>query len=297
MSTASAATADADGARDQLTAESADARLLLLLTRQTVTALPTLTCKNAPALYVVDLERLVAWQQRCRRNTCPHCVRLNARRRALAITVSGPERMIRLSLVADADDPDPLATARIRIKRMRQALVRKGIRPGEWSWTIERNPKGTGYHAHAVQRGSYIPQEELQDACERAGAGIPYINLIRGNPSRTARYGLKTFGAAGYGLKTFGADDDGEHALAVNHGRLEHHSPGFFHIAGQKARVREVETYGIAQLTDYRPPLTVVTTPAEAWKLLHGCSPETLQILTRIAGDRMRQRELSVAVS
>lgn len=287
MTTASVVPTDAEATEASDASESARRELLLLLTRQTVTGLPPLTCKDAPALYVVDLERGAAWQQRCRRNTCGHCVRLNARRRALAITVSGPQRMIRLSSVAAAGDADPMATARTRIKRMRQALVRMGIPAGEWCWTLERNPKGTGYHAHAVQRGSYVPQEGLQTACERAGAGIPYINVIRGTPTATARYGLKGFGAAGYGLKTFGASEELDQALAINHGRLEHHTPGFFHINGEKARVREVESHGIANLTDYRPPITVVTTPTQAWDLLYGDGAKNRESLAEIVVHRM----------
>lgn len=170
--------------------------------------------------------------------------------------------MIRLSLVADRGDPDPLSTARTRIKRLRQALKRAGVPSGEWSWTLEVNPAGTGYHAHAVQHGSYISQPALQEACLRAGAGFPYINTIRGSASRTSRYGLKAFGAAGYGLKGYRQSDNAFEALDMNHGRLEHHTPGFFNVDGSKVRVRQAERLAVEEV--YGPPLdSFIVVPAD----------------------------------
>jgi hypothetical protein len=155
--------------------------------------------------------------------------------------------MIRISLAADRGVADPLDQARTRIKRCRQALDRMGVPAGEWSWTLEVNPAGTGYHAHALQHGPYVPQAALQEACLRAGAGLPYVNAIRARPSRTARYGMKAFGAAGYGLKTFRAESEALEALALNHGRVEHHSPGFFRIDGDQSGVRDVESAAIKE--------------------------------------------------
>lgn len=137
-------------------------------------------------------------------------------------------------------------------------MARLGVPPGAWSWTLERNPKGTGYHAHVVQRGGYVPQAVLQLACERGGAGIPYVNAIRADTTGAQRYGLKTFGATGYGLKTFRAADDARDALALNHGRLEHHSRDFFEVDGENAGVREVERRALAEQYPFDPSEYVV---------------------------------------
>lgn len=220
----------------------------LALTYQTVTNTPEPVCGVSDPRYVIDLDTLHVWPARCRRNKCEHCLPINARRRALAMTWMRPQRMIRLSLVAPAGASDPLGVARIRVKRCRQALTRLGVNPGQWCWTMEVNPAGTGYHAHVLQRGGYIDQRILQSAAQRAGAGIPYINVIRKTADRTARYGLKSFGAAGYGLKTFRAEQDSRQALELNHGRLEHHTPGFFQINDEKAGVRDVERQAIEEL-------------------------------------------------
>lgn len=156
--------------------------------------------------------------------------------------------MIRLSLMAEREDDSPARTALIRIKRIRQALRRMGIPAGEWCYTIEQNPRGTGFHAHCLQVGPYIPQDRLQTACERARAGIPYINAIKRTGIWTSRYGLKGFGADGYGLKTFRPTGDPTEALRINNGRMEHHTRGFYGFDGQALRVRDMERLAIAHL-------------------------------------------------
>jgi hypothetical protein len=190
---------------------------------------------------------------RCRAARCRFCLPLNARRRCLAITMAGPQRMIRLSLVGDEGESDPCRTALIRIKRTRQALKRMGYSPGEWCYTIERNPKETGFHAHCLQVGSYLPQDVLQTACKRGGAGFPHINAIKREGVWTSRYGLKGFGADGYGLKTFRPDGDSAYALRINNGRMEHHTRGFYGFDGEVLKVRDMERLAIGQLNADKP--------------------------------------------
>lgn len=211
---------------------------------------------------MVELVSGEVYPDRCRASRCAYCLPLNARRRCLAITLAGPQRMIRLSLVGDASDVSPCTTALVRIKRTRQALKRMGYSAGEWCYTIERNPKGTGFHAHCLQVGPYLPQDALQSACERGGAGIPYINAIKREGVWTSRYGLKGFGADGYGLKTFRPDGDAAYALRINNGRLEHHTRGFYQYEGEVLRIREMERAAIGELNGDRPT-AFVGMPAE----------------------------------
>jgi len=167
--------------------------------------------------------------------------------------MAAPTRMIRLSLVSNSDDESPAKTALIRIKRIRQALKRMAVPMGEWCYTIEKNPKDTGYHAHCLQTGPYIPQDRLQEACERAKAGIPYINAIKRKGVWTSRYGLKGFGADGYGLKTFRANGSPTEALRINNGRLEHHTRGFYSFDGEPLPVRDMERLAIAEMNANNP--------------------------------------------
>jgi len=209
-----------------------------------------LRCPHTDGRVVIELYSGQVYPDRCRSSHCDFCLPLNARRRCIAITAAGPQRMIRLSLVAGKLDGSPCATALTRVGLIRRNVKRIGRDPGKWCWTIERNPKGTGYHAHCLQVGPSIPQDELQDCCERAGAGIPYINAIRRTGQWTSRYGLKSFGADGYGLKSFRPDGDPKEALRINHGRLEHHSRGFYEIDGDSVSPRQMEAYAISILNE-----------------------------------------------
>lgn len=220
----------------------------LASTCQMVTEVPANACGVTDPRVVIDIEGWRMWPARCRANRCEVCRPINARRRALAITATRPRRTVLFTRMAASGDSDPLEVARTRMKRLRQALGRARVPCGEWSWTLERNPEGTGYHAHAVQHGPYIPQRELQGAAEAGGAGISFIREIRAKPSVVARYGLKTFGAAGYGMKTFKSQETAEEALAINHGRLEHHTREFFIVHGEKMRPRAAESAAIQEM-------------------------------------------------
>lgn len=232
----------------------------LASTDQMVTATRPLTCPNATDKVVMELYSGDVYPDRCRVNTCLYCVSLNARRRALAITIVAPERMITLTKAAEADDPAPFRTARIRIKRIRERLKETGRDPGEWCYTLEKNPKGTGYHAHCLQAGGFIPQRELQNACKRAKAGIPDIRYIHRKGIWTSRYGLKGFGADGYGLKTFRPTGDAAEALRINNNWLEHHTTGFYRFDGEVLGVREAERLAIAQLNSDSPKAFIAMT-------------------------------------
>lgn len=236
----------AEGDVDDL---AADARgTSLALTYQTVTGSRGNPCGLTDPRFMIDKTRFQVRPLRCRRNTCGHCLPINARRRTLAMTYVGPQRMLRFSHVAPVRASDPLAYARVRMKRVRQAMRRMGVPSGHWSWTLEVNPAGTGYHAHAVQKGPSIDQRVLQEACRRGGMGFPWIRAISASPSRVARYGLKGFGAAGYGLKSYRSRHDALESLALNHNRLEHHTPDYFAVDGKTLGVRNAESAAIKEV-------------------------------------------------
>jgi hypothetical protein len=224
----------------------------LASTDQIEPAAPPTVCPNSSGRVVIELYSGMLYPDRCRASQCRFCLPLNARRRALAITYAGPRRMIRLSLLASESEQSVCKTALRRVGLIRRNLKRMGLEPGEWSFTIEKNPNGTGYHAHCLQHGRSIPQAELQESCVRAGAGFPHINSIKRDGPWTSRYGLKGFGADGYGLKSFRPNGDTKEALRINNGRLEHHSRGFFAIDGEVLRVRDMERAAIAELNGHK---------------------------------------------
>lgn len=227
------------------------------------------SCPDASGRVVIELYSGSVYPDRCRRSECRYCLPLNARRRCLAITYAGPQRMIRLSLLASESDQSPCATALTRVGLIRRNLKRIGLEPGEWCFTIEPNPKGTGYHAHCLQRGPSIPQAELQESCIRASAGIPYINAIRREGIWLSRYGLKGFGADGYGMKAFRPSGDAREALRINGGRMEHHSRGFFAIDGEVLRVRDMEREALAAMNGLQRTAYIGATEDRAQSIVH----------------------------
>lgn len=225
----------------------------LAYTGQLVTAARPLSCPYARDRVIVELHSGTVLPDRCGTLGCAFCLPLQARRRTLAITLAAPQRMIRLSWVADRGDETPCHTASTRIKRIRQALKRMDVPAGEWCWTIEKNPKETGFHAHCLQTGPFLPQNALQTACQRARAGQPFINAIKRTNAWASRYGLKGFGADGYGLKTFRPQGDPAAALKINNGRLEHHTDGFFNFNGKVLGVKDMERAAIGALNADQP--------------------------------------------
>lgn len=156
----------------------------------------------------------------CGRNRCEVCGPRKAQSIAGAIGVSEPQRFVRFSLVG----PD-WQTARARLKRVRYDIRQAGV---NWHdcYHVERNPKGTGYHAHLFQHGDFIDQSVLQTLCERRGMGFPFITRWEPTSIRAHGYALKQ--ATGYGLKGAARSATLSEYLANNGGRLVHASRGFW---------------------------------------------------------------------
>lgn len=80
--------------------------------------------------------------------------------------------------------------------------VRRAGRRCELAWCAERNPKGTGFHIHALQKGDFIPQRELQ---AKWGSRRVDIRQVKSVGSGVQSYMLKVqagaIRAAGYTLK------------------------------------------------------------------------------------------------
>jgi hypothetical protein len=132
------------------------------------------------------------------------------------------------------------------MNRIREYVQRDGFRNNEWAYHAEINPKLTGYHVHAWQHGPKLPQRWLQTVCERADAGIPYINRVR--HSGAQHYGVK---AVTYGLKGTVSEHGRHEFVKINGGRLVHATRGFWRDEEGK-------------------PCTQLEARAAAVKLVHG---------------------------
>ena len=188
----------------------------------------------------------------CRRLRCPWCIVAAAWRRSLAIAYARPERLITLTLVGDS-----WSEVRPRLYRLRHELVQE-LGEVEWVWTVERNPRGTGHHVHAWQRGDFLPQARLSEMARRRGMG-ERVDIRRWKG-----------GGESYALKEAYAVKDAlaaEGFLAMNGGRLTHQSRRFF-----GGPVREVEKSAVAAKLGENRSTWVVASLAEIHRT-HGKAP------------------------
>lgn len=167
---------------------------------------------------------------KCRATFCEHCGPVEAWWKSRIIADGGrtgpPERYIVLTMA-------PKSWPQLR-QKMRD-LRRWGVQQfGAWehAWTVEAGAKTGMRHVNVLQKGTYVPQAQLQ---ERWGA-IVHVEAIHG-VAGVAGYALKEARkVAGYALK----DAHGglhEHR-ALNGGRLVHLSRGY--LGGERqAEVRK----------------------------------------------------------
>jgi hypothetical protein len=180
----------------------------------------------------------------CKAYICPVCGPAKAKTWVGAAALYGrPERFLRLSLI-----PEEFQRARGQVKNLGDRIRRAGYR-NEWLWVIEPNPKGTGYHLHALQHGDFIPQATLQDMC---GGRIPDIRKVLGGGGSVSAYAMKGFGVGGYAMKGFGGSfDKFKNHLELNGGRPCHYSRGFFRDAsGGKMKATDARKSFLEALDD-----------------------------------------------
>jgi len=133
---------------------------------------------------------------------------------------------------------DDWQVIRGRMKRLQYDLVRE-IGVCDWVWSVEQNPKGTGHHVHAWQRGEFVPQARLSELADYNGMGFRVdIRRWYSEGKGAESYGLK---GIGYGLKGSAGEESARVYLEVNGARLTHQSRGFFEGGVRAAEQRGVE--------------------------------------------------------
>lgn len=192
-------------------------------------------CPRKLGWFMVNRELQLVRPARCKANSCAYCCPLNAILVGGAIALARPQRAIRFSLVGDE-----WQLVRQRMFRLRNEIKAAGF-GCHWAWHCEPNPKGTGHHVHAWQRGDFIPQARLQELCERRGMGFPYIERLKASieDGDSVKYGMKMATGLGYGMKLSEARETAATYLRANGGRLVHASRGFWQVEGEQVGQRE----------------------------------------------------------
>lgn len=158
----------------------------------------------------------------CNAARCPVCGPREAWKKSLIISHGGatgsPARYAVLSQF-----PQDWQKGRQKMRNLRRLIMRRGY---EWdhAWTVEVNPRGTGLHVNVLQKGSYVPQAELQDVWGH----IVHVQAVKGHTGaqKVGGYSLKEAQkVAGYSVKD-AAQHTAQH-LDANGGRLVHVSRGF----------------------------------------------------------------------
>lgn len=136
---------------------------------------------------------------RCKAYGCPYCGPRKLWVLEAVLVAAMPERMLTLTLA-----PEDSTRRRKQVAWLMQSLRRDGYRC-EIAWTTEPNPKGTGHHIHALQKGSYIPKKVLQS---KWGDRIVHVQKLQSVGGGVSAYMLKmqkgAMRAAGYQLKYAG---------------------------------------------------------------------------------------------
>jgi hypothetical protein len=156
-----------------------------------------------------------------------------------------PERFVTLTQA-----PEEWQARRAKVRKLRMRLAQLG-RTTEWAWTTERGSRTGMIHVHALQRGSYVPQRELEELWGRR------VDIRKiGDAGAVAGYAMKEASrVAGYAMKE-GRSNLSRH-LDLNGGRGCHLSRGYLH--------------GL--------------TSAEVWAILHPSDPDLTWLLVPTGTD------------
>lgn len=187
-------------------------------------------CPQKPFVMVCDQDPDLRFPATCDRYGCEICGPRKARTKAGLMTWAARKaprrRLLTLTRLPETETGSldwQRSRAQVRdwLRRVRQDY------PGfEMGWAVERNPRDTGFHAHGIQHGPYVPQSYLQ---ERWGGRIVDIRAMK-QPSASVYAVKAAVAVAGYLVKNGSEDFSGlsDH-LAVNGGRAVHFTRGFLH--------------------------------------------------------------------
>lgn len=214
-----------------------------------------LHCPKKPQDLVAVEDPALRFPASCDAYLCTVCGPRKAQQVAALMTWSA-RRCQRRRLLTLTGLPDDWQAARGQVRDYLRRLRSDGYR-FEMAWAIERNPRGTGLHAHGLQHGDYVPQALLQ---ERWGGRIVDVRGLRtpGAGVYAVKEALRVAGYVSKGATAGNPEQLVEH-LAVNGGRAAHMTRGFLHGLTKREALAELRK----ELSDGRA-LTWAVVPAGA---------------------------------
>jgi hypothetical protein len=141
----------------------------------------------------VDIETGEFYSLSCRALSCVYCIETHIWQTGLAFELAAPERYAVFTQLAGDWPVD-----RAHINALHKRLDRKGFEVRS-AYTIEKNPKDTGFHLNFWWHGSYIPQDQLSEAAVSMGWG-PVVH-VKAWRTQNRVYGFKEASGSTYGMK------------------------------------------------------------------------------------------------
>lgn len=248
---------------------------------------PKTRCPNTYGLFIVSVERGVAYPLTCSRWDCPNpgCGGLK-RMAAREVFTGGYElargrgervRLITFTSLPGTTGPGFSAGLNRTLTRLRS----KGLL-AEYAGAVERTESGLP-HAHLLTTGAYIEQDELSriayggPTCSTRLGEVTDIRAVRGDGSRSAltRYLLKQQTAEGLAAYVSKAATEQARAVRAIEGATYHRpirlSRGFY-PGGMGAATKAVK----ARWSDGAEPVT-----ATDWQVLRRDESGRVSVLTR----------------
>jgi len=176
-------------------------------------------CPKKPYWVVKDSDRTVRFPACCDSYRCLICVQAKVRQR-VKLAAWGASKMDWLRFVTLTLAPPKWQQLRSQVRDFFRRARRTYVL--EAAWTVERNPKGTGYHVHALTYGEHMPKERLEQMWGGRFVDIQAASLLASD------YMAKLYRMAGYSTKLIAE------TLEMNGGRCLHMTRGYLH--GRTAR-------------------------------------------------------------
>lgn len=164
----------------------------------------------------------------CGANSCPYCAKVKRRQIVRAVGAAEPTAFLTLTLAGDE-----FSLIQTRMRNLHRSLKRSGW-PMEWVWLVECNTSSKHlHHVHGLAHGSVPDEGTFIEHAQRSGFGLQSeISSVKSIPQAAAYlWGMDTYKRPA-GKPRKHRVIDVPHFLAMNGGRFQHSTRGFWRVKG-----------------------------------------------------------------